>query len=62
MRHALVLTLPMLSGGCTFNIYWTDYVVHGELHLQQSAQREPIPLELKVKGDRNEREEARPRH
>jgi hypothetical protein len=35
MRHALVLTLPMLSGGCTFNIYWTDYVVHGELHLQQ---------------------------
>ena len=56
-QAAFVLALPMLSAGCAVNIYWTDYVVHGELHLGQNAAapREPIPLELKVKDEKGRR-------
>lgn len=63
MQRALALTLPMLSAGCAaVNIYWTDYVVHGELHLRENAaaKREPIPLELKVKGE-EARQDCSPR-
>jgi hypothetical protein len=43
----------MLSAGCTLNIYWTDYVVQGEMHVAEhsGAKREPIPLELKPARD-----------
>lgn len=48
MNRTLLLALAMPSCGCTLNVYWTDYVVHGELHFGQYAgpKREPIPFAL----------------
>lgn len=46
MHRAVVLALPVFSAGCTVNFYWTDYVVHGELHMrdQSTARGEPAPF------------------
>jgi hypothetical protein len=53
MNRALLFALAVPSSGCTVNVYWTDYVVHGELQLGQYAgpKREPIPFALAPAGD-----------
>lgn len=46
VSRVLLLALAVPPSGCTVNVYWTDYVVHGELQLGHGAapRREPIPL------------------
>ena len=53
MNRALLLAFAVPSSGCTVNVYWTDYVVHGELQLGQyaSPKREPIPFALTPASD-----------
>lgn len=48
MNRTLLLALAVPSSGCTLNVYWTDYVVHGEVHFGQHAdpKREPIPFSV----------------
>jgi hypothetical protein len=62
VNRTLLLALAMPSSGCTLNVYWTDYVVHGELYFGQYAgpRREPIPFALSPTGEGARRDDASP--